>query len=394
MSAFKTTVFSGLLLLLLLCAGSALGQAFDSPYAPAPRLFVPHAAIDPVSGDLLVISNTWREVRQDLRRFHSDGDSVDDFVLQRYESCCAIHPSLVAVDSEGSIYTIEFTGELVPFYMYKHAPNGELDIDWGRKSGFTPLLSSPSGGDYAGGGLDFSEDEPEEEDPPTGFEEGETTLLWNAGGGRLEFEFRDPIDILPLDDGSVLVLDRVLRYVFRIAPDGKSVSEFIGKRGYIPDRPQRLLQDSRGYLYMVDYHDSYDIIYEGSIGVFRFTPDGDWDSGWGEGAGSINDPYRPTMDYETFVIDGNDILIALGGPATYGNHETVYRFDTANGAELGHDRVQFRLGYDETFLGMLGNPEGGFIHLEGRDFAVLVNFYTADGNLEEQLRISDLYSAD
>ena len=173
------------------------GQPIDSRYSRTPTLFVPHAAIDHSTGDLLIISNSWRNHWHNLRRFSSEGVPDESFILQRFESCCAIRPSLVAVDSEGFIYTLEHSGELGGFFIYKHHASGDLDIDWGNYRDNTQ--------NYAGAddGVENS-----------GWWSGETSLEWIAGGGRVQFSFFDPVDMIPRKDGSLLVLDRAARYVY------------------------------------------------------------------------------------------------------------------------------------------------------------------------------------
>ncbi len=380
-------------LFVLLACGQALGQGLDNPFTGVPSLNVTHACLDPTNGDLLVISNSWRVTKPNLRRFHPDGTSDLSFILERFESCCAIHPFLLATDKDGNIYTLETPERFGGYYIYKHNAAGELHIDWGEREGETPVLSPlPEGSDYSGGALDDSEEE--EEESGGGWEAGESSLLWNAGGGRLEFDFRAPVNLIPRSDGSLLVLDIGHRYVYLVDPEGRTVTEFIGRQGYIPIRPQRLLQDAQGYLYLVDYFDEFDLNRQGTLGVFRFTPDGEYQFGWGEGANGINDPWRPGLDLASLVINGSGVMIALGGETTEANHETVYVFDLATGIQIGRDRVQYRLGMDDNYIATLGGLVSGFVVLERRDFDILVNYYTRDGIRERQVCIADLYIAE
>ncbi len=372
---------------LVLTAMPVSGQNFLDNIERGKNLFVTHADIDPVTGDVLIISNSWQNTRYSLRRFHPDGEAVSDFVLQRFEACCAINPVLVAVADDGSIYTVEYTGQLGGFFIYKHAPSGELDIDWGAREGIVEEIDTGEPSDYAGGVLD----EDDEDETGGGYEAGETRLTGNAGGGRFHHYFTDPVDIIPREDGSLLVLDRSDRYIDLISPDGSRISEFIGSQGYIPERPQRLLMDSGGYLYLVDYYDDFDLNRGGKTGVFRFDPEGNWEFGWGEQASGINDPWRPQVDFMTLVIDGNDNLIVLGSGLSNINHGEVYVFDNESGGEIIRGRVDFRQGYDSEFLGMVGNPESGFLVLDAFAFDIKLNFYALNGSLEEQVRIDDLY---
>src|SRR4030042_4915375 len=96
---FSTFIFLFILAVFLVAAGrmSSGQQDRGGGFAPDNTLTVPHAAIDPATGDLLIISNSWRNVRQNLRRYSADGEPVAGFVIERYDSCCAIHPFLVAV---------------------------------------------------------------------------------------------------------------------------------------------------------------------------------------------------------------------------------------------------------------------------------------------------------
>lgn len=363
------------------------GQNFLDNIERERNLFVTHADIDPVTGDVLIISNSFQNTWYSLRRFHPDGEAVSDFVLQRFETCCAIYPVLVAVANDGSIYTVEYTGQLGGFFIYKHAPSGELDIDWGAREGIVEEIDTGEPSDYAGGVLD----EDDENETGSGYETGETTLRGNAGGGRFHHYFTDPVDIIPREDGSLLVLDRAEKYIDLISPDGSRITEFIGSQGYIPERPQRLLMDSGGYLYLVDYYDDFDLNRSRMTGVFRFDPEGNWEFGWGEQSGGINDPWRPQVDIMTLVIDGDDNLIVLGSGMSNINHDEVYVFDNESGGEIIRGRVDFRQGYDSEFLGMVGNPESGFLVLDGFSFEIKLNFYALDGSLEEQVRIDDLY---
>jgi len=352
---------------------------------------MPHGVVDPVSGDLLVISNSWRSSPVNLRRFSADGEAIDDFVLQRFEACCAIRPLLVAAGQDESVYTLEFTGQLGGWYLYKHASNGELDIDWGQREGASESLTPLSSTGYASDAYDNDETD----DPPSGFDEGETSLDWNAGGGRFHYNFDDPIDIAVLDDNSVLVLDRYQRYIYRVAPDGRSIEYFIGRQDYFPIRPQRMFIDSQDNVYLVDYYDEYDLNRADSIGVFKFDSEGEWVMGWGEFSGGINDPWGPDLDINTLVIDGSDNIICLGSEFGGITQSEVFAYDTENGYMTIEDRVQYRMGGSEAdYLGILGRPEGGFILLDGWGFQIQVNYYTVDGVRERQVRIDDLYNAD
>lgn len=377
--------FSLLIILCLLATSlPSIGQGSLGTTSRQRALSVSHADIDPVSGDVLIISNSWREPQAYLRRYHADGTAVPDFRLERFESCCALKPSLVAIAPDGSIYTLEYTGDFGGFFIYKHAPTGELDIDWGDREGPTEQINSGQSSDYSGGVVNNN----------GGYASGQTSLLHNAGGGRFHYYFSDPIDIVPMEDGSLLVLDRIDRYVDLISPDGQTISQFIGQYGYIPTRPQRLLADSDSYIYLVDYYDDFDLNRGGKIGVFRFNPNGTWESGWGEGANGVNDPWRPGLDFMTLVVDGNNNLIALGSGLSNINHGEVYVFDRETGIETSRNMVDFRQGYDSTFVGMVGNPAGGFLVLDAIDFDVQLNFYSLDGTLSEQGKITDLYLAE
>ncbi len=366
--------------------GQGLGN--QSEFSPENRLYIPHGVVDPSTGDLLIISNSWRNSPVNLRRFSADGEADDDFVLQRFEACCAVRPVLVAVGPDDSIYTMEFTGSLGGWYIYKHAPNGELDIDWGQREGVVDSLTPLSSTGYASGAYDS-------DDSPSGFDEGETSLDWNAGGGRFHFNFGDPIDITVLDDHSVLVLDRLQRYVYRVLPDGRSIEYFIGRDEYFPRRPQRMFADSLGYVYLVDYYDEYDINRADEINVFKFDSDGEWILGWGEFSGGINDQWGPDLDISTLVIDGSDNIICLGSEFGGITQSEVFVYDHEAGSMTIADRVQYRMGGSETdYLGIMGRPEGGFIVLDGWGFQIQVNYYTIDGIRESQVRIDDLYDAE
>jgi len=376
----------------LFLAVSVVAQTSDPGFRPDNTLFVPHGAIDADSGDLLLISNSWRNSRFYLRRFNEEGLSDPNFILQRFEACCAIRPALVAVDTEGYIYTLEFAGSLNGYYIYKHSPLGELDLDWGQRNGTVETLTPlSSGSGYAGRDLHNETDEVEE---PGGFDAGETTLDWSAGGGRMHFYFTDPIELITRPDGSLLVLDRVQRYVYLVSSDGTSVSQFIGRQQYYPIRPQRLLLDSDGFTYLVDYYDDSDINRENMQGVFKFDTDGSWIFGWGESANGINDPWRPGVDLDTLVLDGAGNIIATGTGFTDANHSDVFVFDRDSGTQVHRDNVQYRMGFDSEFLGILGRPDSGFILLESWGFEILVNYYNTEGVRERQVRITDLYSAE
>lgn len=378
MDILNVRFFAIIFFILIAAGGISSGQqdrggGFESD----PELFVPHAAVDPTNGDLLIIANSWRNERPTLRRFSSDGVPAADFALERYKACCAIHPSLIDIDNEGNIYTIEYTGELGGFYLYKHTPYGEFDIEWGQKEG---TVESTDSDDYA------PETDPADETAEEAYEEGETALDWNAGGGRTSVRLFDPVDLIARDDGSVLILDRNQKYVFHVSPDGREVTYFIGREGYYPVHPQRLIMDSEGYLYLVDQYDGSDINYGDMVGVFRFTPDGELISGWGEGSGGINDPWRDTLDIDTLVLDGENNLIVLGGPADM-NHSEVFVFDRETGNQVLRDTVQFRMGYDEDYLGILAALDTGFIVLTQRDFEILVDYYEIDGTRKRQVTL-------
>jgi len=365
----------------MVIATPAVSQDYSSRFQNIEELFVAHAALDPVNGDVLIISNSWRDERLALRRFSPDGTPVTTFGLQRFETCCAILPSLVAIDSEGDIYTLEYTDYLNGFHMYKHSPDGELVIDWGvnRDAEVEDTRTEP---------VDPREDS---------YEEGVTTLGGNAGGGRLELNLRNPVDMISMDDGSVLILDQAERYVFRIAPDGRSYTEFIGSTGYIPERPQRLIRDSEGYLYLVDRYTEYDLEREEMYGVFKFTPEGEIIEGWGEFSGGINDPYRPPMDIRSISMDGLDNIIVLGGPSDeFVNlaHYEVFAFRIETGAQSWRDNVQYRLGADEDYLGMVGDPADGFIVFDRRNWSIMMSFYNVLGERKNYSEITDLYVAE
>jgi hypothetical protein len=358
---------------------------FDSKnFRPNPSLVVPHAAIDPTTGDLLLLSNAWPNEPVNLRRFHPDGTSDPKFVLQRFENCCALHPSLVAVDGNGNIYTLAYDpGILTNFYIYKHAPSGQIDIDWGY--GDQPTKSMSSGSSYGGGSSSGASQ---------GTSKAVTTLDKNAGGGRFEYHFTNPVDMIPRSDGALLILDQGQRTVFLIDPTGKNISSFIGSRGYIPNNPMRLISDKSGNLYIVDFYGISDLFHNNMAGVFKFNPDGSLVGGWGEVSNGINDSGRPTIDFNTLVVDGKGTLIAMGGSFSDANHGEVFTFDPANGAMWSRNNADYMMGPDTGFLGMLGWLEEGFIHLQGRDFAVLVDNYDNNGKRKSQIKITDLYPAE
>jgi len=278
----------------------------------------------------------------------------------------------VATDPEGNIYTLEYRGDLHGFFLYKHAPSGELDIDWGE----TVTASTGSASATSGG-----------------YESGETVLTGTAGGGRLEVPLVNPVDLVARSDGSLLILDSALKYVYMVDPEGKSVTEFIGAQVYIPRQPVKLLSDKEGYLYLVDYYDPLDIIRRGMVGVFKFTPEGMLIEGWGEDAGGINDPYHPTWDINTLVVDGKGALYILGGEPRTANHAQVFVFDGATGNEISRTLVQYLQGPDSNYLGIIGALDEGFIHLEKRDFAIKVNYYLPNGRRQNKFVITQLYPA-
>jgi hypothetical protein len=351
------------------------GQLGRPGFTATPALSVPDAAVDPTTGDLLIISNSWPDTLMNLRRYHQDGSPDTTFALRRFESCCSINPSLVTVDKDGNIFTLEFQGGFDGFYIYKHAPNGELDLEWGY--GETSTSGSSSSGPAG-----------------SGYQGGETSLSWTAGGGRLQFNFYNPVDMIARQDGSLLVLDQSSRCVFLVDPQGHGVTEFIGARGYIAINPFRLLSDPAGNLYLLDYYDPYDLIRGNKVGIFKFTADGTLVSGWGESSDGINDPYRPDLDFKTLVTDGNGKLIALGSNGQDMNHGLVHSYDPETGMRESSNPMQYLYGPDVGFLGMLGNPGGGLIHLAVRDFAILVDYYGIDGKRAKQVTISDLYPAE
>ena len=377
-----TAVLSGVFLSGLVAHGQDLGPGLPTTAA----LVVTHACFDSTSGDLLVVSNSWRDAWPRVRRIHDDGTVDPSFKLQRFERCCAIHPSLVAADSEGNIYTLEYKREFGQFFMYKHSPTGELDLDWGEREEETPVLAPLSGGEA-------TEGESGEEEGG-GYEGAETTLSGNAGGGRLEYPFSDPVDLVPRGDGSLLILDRNQRYVYEVDPEGKSVSFFVGRQGYYPVRPQRLVQDSEGYLYLVDYYDDFDFDRGGMVGVFRFTPDGSLETGWGEATEGINDIWGPTLDYRTLVCDGTDTLVLLGSGFSDSNHGEVFAFDRLTGMMISRNNVEYRLGHDDNFIGMLGALGSGFVVLDSRNFEILVSYYTLEGTRERLVAVDRLYESE
>jgi len=374
---------------LLSLGGTASGQQFDSGFGPQRALFVAHGDLDPTTGDLLLISNSWHNSPNILRRFNADGKSDRDFVQDRYESCCAIHPALVTVDKNGSIYTLEYGGALGGFYVYKHAPSGELDVDWGQREGTIAQSDLTSLSDALGS--DNSQPDTGSEDS---FEEGETSLDWNRGGGRLHFFFSVPVDLHVRSDGSLLVLDQGYRYVYVISPDGSNVSEFIGAQEYYPVRPQRMVMDSSENIYIVDSYDQFDFNRAYSYGVFKFDSSGKWIMDWGDNSGGINDEWRKGLDLTTMVLDGSDNLIVLGSGFNDGGHSEVFLFDTENGDEVSNDNLQFRLGFDSRYLGILGRLDSGFIVLDEFGFEIDVNYYTTDGIREKKVVITDLYDTE
>ena len=381
MKIAQSIVLAAIFVSLMNLPGNAAGlnQRDLSNNNPIDRvLYVPHAAIDALSSQLLLISNSWRDLNQHLRKFGIDGTPVEDFSLQRYESCCEIVPLLVAVDSGGNIYTLEVASQLGGFNLYKHTSDGELVIDWGKDSyvnryGFTV------------------EREDQEDHTGEGYEGGETTLGLVTSGGRLQYTFGDPREILPQSDGSLLVMDTSERYVFKVSQDGRDVTEFMGKSDYYPVSPQRLVQDSVGYLYMVDYFDYNDPYRSGMLGVFKFTPDGKYIDGWGDEIGSINDAWRPSIDLTTLVIDGPGNLIVLGGEGEEWTHSEVFTFDPDSGVQTLRSQLNNLTPYDIDYLGILGRRDGGFIKLERQDFTVKLNYYKIDGIREKQVRIENLY---
>jgi len=353
-------------------------------YKPVPSLVVPHATLDPTTGDLLLLSNGWPNQPINLRRFHTDGTPDPKFILQRFESCCAPHPSLVAADSKGNIYVLEYRGDLGGFYLYKHAPSGKLDIDWGFGDKSTSSSSGSYGGSGKGTGSQVSK----------GSNKAETTLNWNAGGGRIQLRLRNPVDMVPRSDGSLLVLEQAIRTVYIVDPAGTSISQFIGSRDYIPINPFRLIDDRNGNLYMLDYYDQFDPVRKGKVGVFKFNPDGSFVKGWGEVSNGINAPYPPTIDFLTLVVDGQDNMIALGGDFAGANHGEVFTFDLAGGSQKSRKSVDYMMGPDTGFLGMVGGLQSGFVLLEARDFTVLVNYYDTNGKRNSQIQIKNLYQAE
>jgi len=368
--------FAVVIALVLVCmSGISSGQQDGgSGFQPDRVLVVPHATLDPTNGDLLIIANSWQTQQPVLHRFTAEGESVDSFSLERYKPCCAIRPSIIDVDSFGNIYTLEYEGDLQGFKAFKHAATGDFDLEWGQIEG---IVDSTGAINYA---PDLGDETPEET-----YEQGETILDWNAGGGRTWLRLVDPVDMIARDDGSVLILDRNLKYVLLVAPNGREMTWFIGRVGYYPVRPQRMLMDSQGYIYIVDmYSSDSDLNYQDTVGVFKFTPDGEWIMGWGEGSAMINDPWRETVDMNTLVIDGNDNLILLGGPSEY-NHSEVYVFDTETGSQVIRDNVQYRMGFDEDYLGIIPALDAGFIVLTQRDFEILVDYYDLYGTRINQL---------
>jgi hypothetical protein len=381
---------------LLLClSSSAIGQQPNpfgdyrtgrDAYRTPTGLIVPQATLDPTSGDLLMLSNAWPNVPIDLRRFHSDGTPVTSFVLQRFESCCALHPSLVAADSKGSVYDLEFIDQLKGFYLYKHAPNGQLDIGWGYADKPT---SSVSSGAYGGSASGTSSTSPEKTP-----KKAITTLGGNAGGGRMDLHFANPVDMIPRSDGSILILDQATRIVYAIDPAGQTIATFLGYGDYTPINPMRLFQDKGGNLYIVDFYDQLDLFRKGMVGLFKFNPDGSWVKGWGESTGSINDSGRPTIDFRTLAIDGQGIMMILGGDPSNANHGEMYTYDLATGAQLSDNYMEYMAGPDTGFLGVVGNLKSGMVLLQARDWTVLVNYYSTDGKRQAQVQIKDLYPAE
>lgn len=378
--------FAFISIFLLVGQESAQSQFLSQPrpeqHADFRSLFIPHAAIDPVSGDFLIVSNTWRYNNTlRLRRFDPDGNPKENFRLQRFESCCEIQPSLVAVNKVGEIFTIQYIDNLSGFNIFKHSPEGELIIDWGS--------------DYYLDQYGFRRKREVNPDVTgKGWEAGETSLGRVASGGVLNQKFDDPVDLIPRDDGSVLLLDRFARYVYRIVPDGTTAEKFIGNKGYIPVKPQRLLQDSDGYLYLVDETEYDDFANRSKSVVRKFSPDGELIFRWGEGADTINDNWISSMDFGTMVIDGLGNIIVLGGEKSGWNHSEMYVFDRETGQRLSRNLVQNRQGYDQNYAGMLPRNDGGFIHLEAIDFILMLNYYSLDGKLEKTVKIDKFYYLD
>jgi hypothetical protein len=376
MKKFSLT-FPVVVVLALICMGgiSSGQEEAGGGFQPQNVLVVPNAAVDPLDGDLLIVANSWRTQQPVLHRFSRDGEEVETFSLERYKPCCAIRPSLISIDSFGDIYSLEYEGDLQGFHGYKHDNNGEFDLDWGQVEG---IVDSTGSIDYA------PETNPGDETPEETYEQGETRIDWNAGGGRTWLRLVDPIDLIARDDGSLLILDRNLKYIFLVSPDGREMTWFIGRVGYYPERPQRMLMDSQGYIYLVDMYGQFaDANHEDMVGVFKFTPDGEWIEGWGEGSATINDPWRETIDLNTLVIDGNDNMIVLGGPDE-ANHSVVYVYDTETGSQVLRDNVQYRMGPDDNYLGIMPDLGDGFIVLTQRDFEILVDYYDLYGIRTDQ----------
>ena len=367
-------------------SGDALADTIsvDRDYRPLPQLKVPHGAMDWSHGYLYLVTNDWRSDSFAVRRYELTTGALETVQLQRYDSCCPIEPRLVSIDPNGSIISLEYTGYLNGISIYKHGSNGLLDLDWGREDFIEEYES---------------EDRENVERSGEPYERGESAIDYSNSGGRLRFQFSNPRDMISQADGSVLVLDASDRYVYRILADGSSVEKFIGQEDYIPVNPMRLIQDSDGYLYLVDYYPYDDFDRRGTIGVFKFKPDGEWIWGWGEGAGGINDLFRSPVDLNTLLIDGLGNMMMLGADGTdwartdieTRNHGLVYQYDKESGQFIYASNVQNQTGHDSSFVGIIANPEGGFIHIENWDFTLYLNYYTLDGNLTDRIEIDDLY---
>ena len=194
-------------------------------------------------------------------------------------------------------------------------------------------------------------------------EEGQRYIEAGHYPGRNESTifFRQPVSVLPLDDGTVWVTAYTSNEVLRIdvnglirqrirgplngfdrpydivrAPDGRLyISEYRGGRvsvldpdgnwlSYVGQKgiadgefvgPQHLAVDSDGYLYVVDY---------GNVRISKFDPDGNFLFSFGKKSWDFEGFISPTgiacMDNRIFIADGV--------------HKQIYSFDR-NGAYIG-----------------------------------------------------------
>ena len=202
--------------------------------------------------------------------------------------------------------------------------------------------------------------------------------------------------------------------MYLIDPDGKKVSEFIGAKGYIPQNPERMVMDQDDNVYVADFYDNTDMNHMGMVGVFKFSVDGTQIVGWGNSSSGVNAAYRPTLDFRTMTIDGSGSLVLLGSNtiqsgASYGvtvgnkpspepqsaigdaNHGVVFAYNRGTGNEISRNSMQYLMGYDTGYLGIIGAQKGGFYLLEARNMNIEINTYGKDGKRQSQAVVNNLY---